>query len=465
MFGSVASPSSQGPSFSHRKVRLDTLVRLRWLAVAGQSVAVLAVAVWLKFPFSVWWCFGLIGLSAWLNLFLKIRHPSSRRLTEGNATLLLSFDILQLSGLLLLTGGLTNPFALLLLAPVTVSATALPPKRTALLGALAVGASCVLAVFPQPLPWFPGERLEFPQLYVLGIFLALTSSLAFIAVYAFRVAEEGRQLADALAATELVLAREQHLSALDGLAAAAAHELGTPLGTIVLTAKELAGEFSDDSAVAEDIALIRSQAERCREILAKLTSLSAAPDTHFDRMPISHILEEVVAPNRDFGVDIEVIKNGVGKEPVGVRNPAVLYGLGNLVENAADFAKEKVVLTAEWNDQTVRVTIADDGPGFAASVLDRLGEPYVTTRKHSEAEEGHSSGGGLGLGLFIAKTLLERTGAQVDISNRTAPETGAVVEIAWSRARLDFASGDDTNADPDEFSIRPSVAASLPDGL
>ncbi len=455
------------PRLAHRLVRLDTLVRLRWLAVAGQAAAVLIVALWLDFPLPSLWCFGLIGLSAWLNLFLKIRYPSSRRLSANRAAVLLAFDILQLSGLLYLTGGLTNPFALLLIAPVTVSATALPPQKTMLLGALAVVSATLLGMFHQPLPWYVGETLTFPPIYIFGVWLALVSGLIFIAVYTFRVADEGRQLADALAATELVLAREQHLSSLDGLAAAAAHELGTPLATIVLTAKELSSELDGEGPVAEDVALIRSQSERCREILSKLTSLSSEADEHFARMPLRHLLEEVAEPNRDFDVTIDVRRSGAGSpEPVGVRNPAILYGLGNIVENAADFAKSHVSLNSEWDADTVSVTVIDDGPGFMPSVLARLGEPYVTSRGRTGQNDGHSSGGGLGLGLFIAKTLLERTGAQVEISNRDDGTAGAVVRITWPRAAMDIAVRKPDAENQELADLRtPTDAANLPHGI
>lgn len=463
----MAMTVEHNPSLAHRLVRLDTLVRLRWLAVAGQTAAVLIVAFWLDFPLPIYWCLGLIGLSAWLNLFLKIRYPSSRRLSADRAAVLLAVDILQLSGLLYLTGGLTNPFALLLIAPVTVSATALPPQKTMLLGVLAVVAATLLGMFHQPLPWHVGGALTFPALYVFGVWFALVSGLIFIAVYTFRVADEGRQLADALAATELVLAREQHLSSLDGLAAAAAHELGTPLATIVLTAKELASELGAEGAVADDIALIRSQSERCREILSKLTSLSSEPDEHYARMSLRHLLEEVAEPNRDFGVAIDIVRAGATRpEPVGVRNPAILYGLGNIVENAADFADSTVTLRADWDDDTVTVTVTDDGPGFSPGVLARLGEPYVTSRGRAGMNDGHSSGGGLGLGFFIARTLLERTGAQVEIGNRGDGTAGAVVRIVWPRAALDVARSTLAGEKDRIESLRMSTdATNLPDGI
>ena len=182
-------------------------------------------------------------------------------------------------------------------------------------------------------------------------------------------------MADALAATELVLQREKHLSALDGLAAAAAHELGTPLGTIAVVAKELERELTEDDPQADDIRLLRTQTERCREILSKLTSLSSMPEGHMGRMPISHILEDVAAPHRDFGITISLSMNGNGPEPVTVRNPGLLYGLGNILENAVDFATSEVGLEARWDETGVSVIINDDGPGFSPDIVGRLGEP------------------------------------------------------------------------------------------
>ncbi|WP_018700589.1 ActS/PrrB/RegB family redox-sensitive histidine kinase [Amorphus coralli] len=421
------------PAFGQRNVRLDTLIRLRWLAVFGQTVTVLVVAFGFGFPLPLGACMLLIAASAFLNVVLRLRFSSSRRLSEPNTAILLAFDILQLAGLLYLTGGLFNPFAFLMIAPVMISATALPPQKTVLLASLVLVMATLLAIHHFPLPWYPGELLELPLLFVGGVWLALTCSLALMGVFTFRVAEEARQLGDALAATELILAREQHLSALDGLAAAAAHELGTPLATIALVSKELEREIEPSSPHAEDIHLLRSQTDRCREILRKLTTLANEPDGHFDRMSLAQLIEEVVAPTRDFGIEVDVTRGGTtGREPVVARSPAILYGLGNLLENAVDFAESHVTVTAEWSESEVSITIEDDGRGFSETVLDRLGDPYVTSRAT------RSSGGGLGLGFFIAKTLLERTGAHLAFSNRRPPDRGAVVKVHWDRQAVDL---------------------------
>jgi len=401
------------------------------------------VAFWFGFPLPMGACLALISLSAWLNLGLRIFFPASYRLDPNWAALLLAYDLLQLVALLYLTGGLENPFAILLLGPVMVSATAQPPDKTFLLGAMTLAAATVLVFLHKPLPWFPEQDYEMPLQYVGGVWVALVCALFFMAFYAFRVAEEARQLADALAATELVLQREQHLSALDGLAAAAAHELGTPLATIALVAHELASELKPDDPRAEDIRLIRSQSERCRDILSKIASLSSTPEEHLGLMPLSHLLEDAIAPHRDFGITIAIQRDGEGPEPVANRNPGLLYGLGNFVDNAVDFAKSEVRIAANWTPEIVRINVADDGPGFSPDVIDQIGEPYVTTRRArppAAVEQGNVEHGGLGLGIFIAKTLLERSGARLKLANRKPPETGASVTIEWKRGKFDASS-------------------------
>ena len=420
---------------SVRSLKLDTLVRLRWLAVIGQSASVLFVRWGLGFPLPTAACFALIGASVALNLLLRFRFSSIHRLDGIHAALLLGWDVSQLGGLLWLTGGLENPFVTLLIAPVLVSSASLPPRSTALLGVLVAGLVTVLAATHLPLPWGAVSQPVLPVLYIVGIWLAMILTLSFSALYAFRVADESRRLAEALTATELVLQREQHLTALDGLAAAAAHELGTPLGTIAVVAREMERELPAGSPLADDVALLRVQSERCRDILRKLSSMGTDPDAFFVRQTLSGAIEEVIEPFRDLGTDIVVRRVGDGDEPVGRRNPAILYGLGNIVENAVDFAESRVLLVLDWNDRDVTVTVADDGPGFSSSVLERLGEPWVTTREPllGEGESRDEVGGGLGLGFFIAQTFLMRTGARVECDNKRFPEHGAEIRIQWPR--------------------------------
>ena len=422
-----AKLSRPDPTRIHH-LRLNTLIRLRWLAIIGQSATVLFVAYWLEFPLPVSMCFALIAASGWLNLFLAFRYPPTHRLPPGFAFAILLFDAIQLVGLLYMTGGLTNPFSFLMIVPVIISATSLPARLTLGLGLAVVALSTLLAFYHMPLPWFPGTALAVPFVYIAGMWMAVFSTTTFTAFYAYRVAEEARLLADALSATELILQREQHLSALDGLAAAAAHELGTPLATIALVAKEMERELGEDSRFKEDVVLLRSQSERCRGILKRLTSLSSEGEEHLARLPFTSLIEEVIAPHRNFGIEI-VMEPGErqGPEPVGRRNAGVIYGLGNLVENAVDFAHKTVVLQWRWTDTRVEIVLTDDGAGYPPEILDRIGEPYMSKRTSREG------GGGLGLGLFIAKTLLERSGAVVSFGNANEPGKGAVVKVTWPR--------------------------------
>jgi len=413
-----------------RNVRLDTLIRLRWLSVIGQTIAVLVVYLGLEFDLPIWGCLSVIALSAWLNIALRVRFTAARRLEPSRAAWLLAFDIAELTALMYLTGGLENPFSFFFLGPVLLSATALPARLTVMLGAFAILCVTLLIFFHLPLPW--SEELPTPILpdtYIIAVWLSILLAIFFIGIYAWQITEESRQLVNAMAATELVLAREQHLTQLDGLAAAAAHALGTPLSTISVIARELEREMDPKSPHVDDIRLLREQAQRCRDILGKLGELPAESE-HYDRLPLAGLLEEVAAPHRDFGIAIDV-KLARSDQPFGTRNPAILYGLGNLLENAVDFARERVEIAADWDDRSLTVVISDDGPGFAPEVMSRIGDPYVRSRRRRRMYASDDTG--LGLGFFIAKTLLERSGAKLTFANRNFPERGAVVTIRWPR--------------------------------
>jgi len=425
-----------------RYVRLDTILRLRWLAVLGQLAAIFIVVQGLEFDVPIVPCVTIVGLSALLNLALQIAFNTMQRLEPAYAAALLALNIVELAGLLYFTGGLENPFSFLFLAPVLISATVLPVRLTIALGVLAVACASLLVFLHQPLPWDPDEPLVLPPIYLLGVWLSIVVAIGVTSLYAFQVTEEARKLSDALAATELVLAREQHLTQLDGLAAAAAHELGTPLSTIFLISRELE-KSAHDGLLSADIKTLREQAQRCRDILAKITQLSAT-GAPFDRMKLSTLIEETVAPHRDFGIVIKVRIAVAGTpEPVGSRNPAILYGVGNILENAVDFGRTTVEVNAWWNNDTVEIIISDDGPGIPPDLLNRIGEPYLSRRRGTDVSQSEHQG--LGLGVFIARTLLERTGAKVSFSNRIFPDHGAVVQIAWPRERFEAR---ETTAEP-----------------
>lgn len=428
------------------RLRLQTTIRLRWFAVVGQVIAVMFVYYGLGFHLPMGWCLLLIAASAWLNILLRIWFPARFRLDTWPAAGLLAYDILQLSLLLYFTGGIENPFAVLLVAPVTVSAATLPPRVTLGLGVAALSTSALLVEFHHPLPWSESGGLDLPTLYGIGVLAGIASCMVFLGFYGWRLSKESRQMSAALAATELVLAREQKLHALDGLAAAAAHELGTPLGTIALVARELEHGLQPDSPIAEDVALLKSQAQRCREILQKLARKPIESDPLHASVSLTQLIDEAVAPHREYSITIETdcgayvdgATAGIGSpldraEPVGERRPGLVYGVGNLIENAVEFATSKVVVIARWNEREVTITILDDGPGFTPEVMETLGEPYVTTRRATGTRTDEGKTTGLGLGFFIAKTLLERSGARLDMANREPPERGAKVMVTWRR--------------------------------
>ena len=428
------------------QLRLLTSVRLRWAAVLGQLAAVALITLYYGFPLNVGSCLILIALSAWLNVFLSIRYPARHRLSTSFAFGLLVYDVLQLAALLYFTGGIENPFSVLLVAPVTVAAATLPPRYTIALGGIVVIAGALLINHHYPLPWYDGLRFELPRDYKIGALIALIASMAFMAFYTWRLNKEAQQMSAALAATDMVLASEQRLHALDGLAAAAAHELGTPLSTIVLVAKELEHELGPESRFRDDLQLLHSQAKRCREILQKLTRKPDEQDPMHASISVVELLEEASLPHRAAGKRIIIsaspfpgVDEAAVAEPVGHRRPGVIYGLSNLIENAVSFAASEVHLTARWNAHHVGFTIVDNGPGFAPELMDNIGEPYVTSRRYEDrGDKGHS---GLGLGLFIAKTLLERSGATVTFSNQPSHQKGATVQVSWPRSSFELPPG------------------------
>ena len=406
------------------RLRLQTLVLIRWIALAGQALAIVVVKFGLGFDMAFVPALLVVAVSVGLNTVLTVRYAPTTRLSDLQAALYLAYDTLQLAILLYLTGGIENPFSMLMLVPVTVSATVLSLRSTVLLGALALACLTIVTINHQPLPWH-GDGLVLPDLYVAGIWVALVLGMAFITVYAWRVAAEARRMSDALAETQMALAREQQLSSLGGLAAAAAHELGTPLSTITLVAREMRREVEDGAPLADDMDLLLRETERCREILAELSRdprrESGSP---FEQMALPALVDSIAAPLRKSTASIEITEHiapGLTM-PVVRTSPEVRHGLGNVIENATDFAATRVAVTITVSPNDVALVIADDGPGFAHAVLGDLGEPYVSTRR---AE------GGMGLGLFIAKTLLERTGAQVTFHN--AASGGAEVVIRWPR--------------------------------
>lgn len=417
------------------RLRARTLITLRWLALAGQATALVIVAQVLRFPAPYLPCAVVVGIGGWLNLLLTLTPISRRTATDWEAAAQLAFDILQLTALLYLTGGIANPFALLIIAPVTLAGASLPVRYAAAVAALAIIAVLGLAIHALPIPWHAGETLHLSAIYRLGLAVALTTGIAFSAGYAHQAAAEAARMELALNVTETVLAREQRLSALGALAAAAAHELGTPLATIAVVAKEMAREVPE-GPLRDDAELLIAQAQRCRDILRRLGEMPATSDEVHERMSLLQFVREVVEPYaKSDTVQVEAVVTGAsGVEAPDVwRWPEVLHAMTSIVENAFDFARKEILVTARFDADTVAVEVRDDGPGFSPQVLAKLGEPYVTSRPGAEGSRtGHI---GMGLGFFIAKTLLERTGAVVEFRN--GRRGGATVVARWKRSQIE----------------------------
>jgi two-component system, sensor histidine kinase RegB len=418
------------PEAETGRISLRALVPIRWLAVIGQAVTLVTVHFGLGFRLPLVPALAVVGCSVLINVHHMATRQATTRLGEREAAVDLGYDIVQLAVLLYLTGGLQNPFAILILAPVTVAATILSRRPVIALSGLAVAAITILAEFHLPLPWRT-TPLVFPPALVAGLWVALVLATIFTALYTWSVAQEARMLRDAMAATQLALAREQRVSAVGALAAAAAHELGSPLATIAVVAKELVRDLPAGSPHAEDAALLFSQSERCRTILAQLARQPEedGDGSPYTRLPISALVEAAGAPYADLDVSLIFAPTGdpAEDEPLVRRSPEIMHGLNNLIQNAVQFARQEVGVTIFWDAAAVTVEIADDGPGFPLNLLGRVGEPYLSTRA--------GAAGHMGLGIFIAQSLLERTGARLVFDN--LPEGGAHVAISWNRANLE----------------------------
>lgn len=407
------------------RIRLRTLVLIRWVAVIGQAFTVLLVHYSLGFPLPILTLVLLIALSAALNIPLTFRARATTRLPERTAALLLGFDIAHLALLLALTGGLQNPFTVLILMPVTLSAATLSLSSTIALVILTVHLVTALALVPTPVPWAP-DPLYLPALYIFALWCALVLGLILLAGYSWRLTDEARKMSDAMAAMEIALAREQQLSALGGLAAAAAHELGSPLTTIAVIGNEVATSLPKNDPLQEDVAELRAQTRRCRDILRRLSERRHTEGhERFTRAPLTEHLMTLSAEYQRPGVTVDLRIEGSAGEPQMTFTPTLRHSLANLIDNAIDFARSRVILTLTLDPEAIVLRLQDDGPGFAPEIIESLGEPYLSTR-HGR--------GGHGLGIFIASTLLRRTGASLQFDNT---QTGAQVTINWSRFQLE----------------------------
>ena len=418
---------------SNDPVRLRTLTLIRWVAIAGQVLTLLVVHFGFGFQLPLVSALAIVGSSLLLNLVVITGHPKTIHLGERAAATFLAFDVLQLAALLYLTGGLDNPFSFLLLAPIAVSATILSVRSTIALCILSIICITLLAIYHYPLPWTE-KGFSVPQVYVLGTWVALVIGIIFFAIYTWRVADESRRMSAALATSQLARAREQQLAAVGGLAAAAAHELGSPLGTIAVVSGEIERELPEKSPIREDMRLLMGETRRCRDILAELSERSVDNIDNrspFALLPIHALVQAAAERHQRDNILFHFVSEAKSKElpePIVMRSPEIVHGLGNLIQNASQFALKNVQISTFWDAEYITIVIQDDGLGFPPGLLERLGEPYIASRSQSD--------GRMGLGIFIAQTLLERSGAGIKFGNLN--DGGANVEILWSRDKLEI---------------------------
>ncbi len=428
------------------------MILLRWFAIAGQLTAITVAQQFYGLRLELGLCYLAVGASVIANLVAIFVFPENKRLTETQNMLMVLFDLLQLSFLLFLTGGLHNPFALLMLGPVTISAAALTLRSTVFLGACAILLVSFLAQFNFPLRTEQGFILAIPDVFVFGNWIALIIAIVFISAYSIRITSEVNSMSDALSATQMALSREQKLTDLGGVVAAAAHELGTPLATIKLASGELFEELQDRPDLQEDAALIREQADRCRDILRDM-GRAGKDDLHLRQAPLRAVLEEAAEPHMDRGKEVSFAIMGPEiAQPAILRKPEIIHGVRNLVQNAVDFARQQIWVEASWTDENISLRIIDDGHGFPPQLIGRIGDPFMKSRRTHTERTKRPGYDGMGLGLFIAKTLLERSGAELSFANgreinplggvESDSGIGAVVEVKWRRRDIDAVEGD-----------------------
>ena len=413
-------------------LRLRTLNLIRWIAILGQYIAVATAFFWLEINFNIYLASVCILISIILNIIVSIKFLPIRTLNSNETLFYLIFDSIQLVALLYITGGLTNPFCILIIAPFIISATYLDLFRTIIIGIVSILSLSLLAFFYQPISSniFEFSSSDFSSFQIFSIWLSLIVSLAFIGIYCFRVANESRKVEKALNETQIALSDEEKISDMMSLTAAAVHELGTPLSTISVIIKEIVNELDASEKNYDDILLIQSQIKRCSEILNRLRQGDISNDnsSFINELDFPRLINEIVKDYEleEIKLNFEIDDYFKNSNFIILRKPEIVHSLSNIIENAYQYAKHSVTIKLILKDENVILEIINDGEGFPANILPILGEPYV-----KKNEKNHK---GIGLGLFIAKNLINKTVGKIEFRN--IENTGACVKIIWKKDNL-----------------------------
>tara|TARA_B110001450_G_C17604516_1_gene474474 strand:+ start:58 stop:1347 length:1290 start_codon:yes stop_codon:yes gene_type:complete len=403
-----------------------TLIILRWIAIIGQLTAINLVYFYLKLEFPILISHIIITIGLLTNLFLQFRIKTIQ-LKDLYASIFLVYDLIQLSLLLYLTGGISNPFSILMIVPAIVSSTFLSMGSTIILGFLTIIFLFLLTIFHFPLPGIHEYSFTFPKLYLIGYFLAIIIGLLFLSYFGVRFSGESKRRSEAINQLQKVIAKEYELESLGGQAAAAAHSLGTPLATISVVATELKKEIGNDKNFSKDIDLLFSQTKRCGEILKKISKKQIKEDEFFIKTNIENLLDEIIESFKETSSKRIFLISNEDKNKFNLqRSPELIYGLRNFIGNAVKFSKSEVEIVLISDDKSIQVKINDDGPGFPDDIKNIIGEPYIKSKSRQV-----SSNSGTGLGTFLGKTLLERQSAYLEFK-KDIKLGGASVIISWN---------------------------------
>ena len=405
-------------SFSN-KILLSNLIKIRWVAIIGQLAAITLAYFYFHINIPILICLLVVFISTLVNIISLYFKRNTDYLSDNEAFLFLLFDTMQLATLLYFTGGIFNPFSLLLIAPLVISASYLRITFSVILSSLSVVIVTFISFFYIEIEW--SANFEVPKLFTFGLILALIISIIFITIYVYIFAKSSRQISDALTETSTALANQKKLSEVGSLSAAAVHELSTPLNTIFLILDDIRNDevLNKNSKIKTELNLLKSQAERCKEILLRLSkNPQNLKDDFLDKTTISNIIKINYEKFKKDNIDM------ILKTPVSLNEPNIkftdelMYGIGNIIQNAVEYAKKTIKVNLLWDKEILKIYIIDDGKGFLKETLDKIGNPYISTKNKK----------GMGLGIFIAKNLIENIGGKIYFSNNINSK-GSTVEI------------------------------------